>query len=342
LIDKLDRDRFEVYALLISPSFEDELTRGIFGSADHAFALEPEVRLAREQIAALHLDILFYQDIGLEPKSYFLAFSRLAHIQCVSFGHPDTTGIPNMDFFVSNDLYETPEAQSHYSERLYLLKDLPTLAYYYRPTRRAAVSRESFGLPAGAALYLCPQTLFKIHPDLDDLIGRILTRDPNGIAVFIEGYFPQWTGMLRERFARTMPEVMGRVVFLPSMDIGVFLGLLEAADVILDPLHFNGMNSSLESFAVGTPVVTLPTGLQRGRHTQAMYRKMGIPDCIAGSKDDYVDIAVRLGTDRAYAREIRARILARNEALFEDPRVIQEFERFFVESMGEKFGDLAP
>src|SRR5208337_1279441 len=98
---------------------------------------------AREQIAALALDILFYQDIGMEPTSFFLAFARLAPVQCVSFGHPNTTGIPNMDYFVSNDLFEPPDAPSHYSERLILLHDLPTLAYYYKPPLPAApVNRE--------------------------------------------------------------------------------------------------------------------------------------------------------------------------------------------------------
>src|SRR5208283_2953991 len=101
-------------------------------------------------------------------------------------------------------------------------------------------------------------------------------------------------------------------------------------------LHFNGMNSSLEAFAMGTPVVTLPTTLQRGRHTQAMYRKMGILDCIAMNAEDYIDIAFRLGTDQAYAKDVRERILSRNKVLFEDSRVIEEFERFFVEAVGER------
>ena len=70
--------------------------------------------------------------------------------------------------------------------------------------------------------------------------------------------------------------------------------------------------------------------LQRGRHTQAMYRAMGILDCIARDPEDYINIAVRLGTDRDHARQIRARILANGHVLFENPRVIEEFERFFL------------
>jgi protein O-GlcNAc transferase len=337
LIEKLRRDRFEVYVLRVMPSAEDEVTRQICAAADHVLALDPSVPRARVQIAALELDVLFYQDIGLEPTSFFLAFARLAPVQCVSFGHPDTTGIPNMDYFISNDLYELPGAGAHYSERLLLLHDLPTLAYYYRPPLPvAAAGRPKFGLPERGTIYLCPQTLFKLHPELDELIRQILERDANGLLVLIAGLFPQWSEMLRLRFAHTLGDVAQRIVFLPAMRLEDFLELLSIADVVLDPIHFNGMNSSLESFAVGTPVVTLPTQLQRGRHTQAMYRKMGLTECIADSREQYVEIALRLGTDRDYAREVREQIRARSEVLFEDPRVVAEFERCFEEMVAER------
>ena len=331
LVERLSREHFEVYVLRISPTREDETARAIAAAADHALLLDENFFRAREQIAALELDILFYQDIGMEASSYFLAFARLAPVQCVSFGHPNTTGIPSMDYFISNDLFETPEAQAHYSERLFLLHDLPTLAYYYRPTRRAQpLDRASFGLPQEGAIYLCPQTLYKLHPDFDELLRGILLRDPGGLVVLIAGLFDEFTEKLRERFACTMPQVTHRVKFIAPLRHEEFLELLALADVVLDTMHFNGMNSSLESFAVGTPVVTLPTALQRGRHTQAMYRKMGIYDCIAGGAQEYIDIAVRLGTDRTHARTLRHRILQRNAVLFEDKRVVSEFERCFL------------
>lgn len=69
----------------------------------------------------------------MEQKSYALAMARLAPVQFVSFGHPNTTGIPNRDYFISNDLYEPEDAQAYYTENLVLLRDLPTLAHYYRP-----------------------------------------------------------------------------------------------------------------------------------------------------------------------------------------------------------------
>jgi predicted O-linked N-acetylglucosamine transferase (SPINDLY family) len=334
LIEKLSREHFEVVILRVTPSRDDEATARIRAAGDLTVDLDPDVYRARSQIAALALDILFFQDIGMEPISYFLAFARLAPVQCVSFGHPNTTGIPTIDYFISNDLFEPPQPRAHYSERLVLLRNLPTLAYYYKPRLPSVPpARAAFSLPEGADLYVCPQTLFKLHPDFDAFLAGILERDPNGLVVLIAGQFQEFTDRLRARFAHTLPAFAHRIVFLPLMGFEKFMQLLCVADVILDTVHFNGMNSSLQAFAAGTPVVTLPGEFQRGRHTQAMYRKMGILECIAADTRQYVDIAVRIATDPTHAQMLRTRILARNHVLFEDRAVVDEFERFFIEAL---------
>jgi predicted O-linked N-acetylglucosamine transferase (SPINDLY family) len=110
---------------------------------------------------------------------------------------------------------------------------------------------------------------------------------------------------------------------------------------MLDTVHFNGMNTSLQSLSVGTPVVTWPGKFQRGRHTQAMYHKMGLTDCIAHSARHYVELAVRLATDSAYRRTIHQEIVRRNGVLFEDIQVVREFERFFREAVARS-GDPRP
>ena len=86
-----------------------------------------------------------------------------------------------------------------------------------------------------------------------------------------------------------MADVQHRIVFVPRLREADFLALTAAADVMLATVHFNGMNTSLEAFAVGTPVVTLPSALQRGRHTQAMYRRMGLEDLVATDATAYVE-----------------------------------------------------
>lgn len=333
LIAELSRGEFEVFVLFVPPFVKDGISSFIWEKADNAIALDPELTNARKQIAELELDALFYQDIGMEPFTYFLAFARLAPVQCVSFGHPDTTGIRNMDYFISNDLFESDNATEHYSEKLFLLNNLGTLAYYYKPSLSQPIKRRgAFGLPAEAHLYICPQALFKFHPDFDTMLAGILRADPRGQLVLIEGKHSRWTELLRQRFTNTGPDVLDKIKWLPPQNSNDFLNLLTVCDVVLDTPYFNGMNTSLEAFAVGTPIVTMPTTLQRGRHTAGMYRKMGIEECVARSPEEYIEIAVRLANDTGFRRRISSQILAANTVLYEDKQVVREFERFFRET----------
>src|SRR4029079_6999972 len=80
---------------------------------------------ARAAIAGEQLDVLVHADIGMDPFGYFLAFSRLAPVQRATFGHPDTSGLRNIDYFLSSALFEREDAQAHYSERLVRLNALP-------------------------------------------------------------------------------------------------------------------------------------------------------------------------------------------------------------------------
>jgi protein O-GlcNAc transferase len=340
LVSRLSREHFEVFVLNIPPVTMDETARWIQAHADHWLVIDGSLPTARQQIAALELDILFYQDIGMEPYSYLLAFSRLAPVQCVSYGHPDTSGVPNMDYYISNDLYEPPGAAEHYSERLVELHALPTLAYYFRPTIAEPLpTRAELGLPTDAHLYVCAQSLFKLHPQMDDAMRRILEQDGAGRVVLFAGDCAEWGTQLMQRFRRTMPRVADRIQFLPRQPYQRFLQVLGAADVALDTLHFNGMNTSIDAFSVGTPVVTLPTRLQRGRFTQAMYRTMEIDWGVARDAGEYAALAVEAATDAARQQHLRRLIVERSHLLFEDSRAINEFERFFLTAHREATAD---
>jgi protein O-GlcNAc transferase len=253
-----------------------------------------------------------------------------ASLQCVSFGHPDTTGILTLDYFISNDLYEPDGAARHYTERLFLLEGLPTLAYYFRPQEPAApLSKAEIGLAPSDHLYVCAQTLFKLHPEFDQLMAGILRADADARIVLIEGQYRGWTERLKSRFGRTLGALAERVSFIGRADSVQYLALLQMADVALDTIHFNGMNSSLEALAMGTPVVTWPRHLQRGCHTQAMYRCMELDAHIARDGQEYIDSAVSIATNPDHREALRRTLRERNVVLFENRRVVTEFERFF-------------
>lgn len=332
LIANLSRERFEVCVFSLG-SHDDELAGRIRQDADRYIQLPShDLAAMRERIAGENLDVLFYTDIGMDPATYFLAYSRLAPVQCVTWGHPDTTGIDTIDYFISSELLETEQSEQSYTESLVRLKSLPT--YYYRPSPPPALKpRAHFGLDEESRLYLCPQSLFKFHPDFDAALGGILRQDPAGRVVIIEGKFRNWTELLKERFRKTLPDVMERIVFLPAQNQLDFFSLLAVADVMLDPFHFGGGNSTYEGLALGVPIVSLPGEFMRGRVTGACYRKMGMTDCVASNPGEYVEIAVRLGTDKAYREQIKRRILASNAVLYEDLEAVRELERFFLRAV---------
>ncbi|MFQ6018982.1 MAG: tetratricopeptide repeat protein [Kiloniellaceae bacterium] len=328
VIERLDRARFEVVVFTFDDK-ADTLTREIRTSADRAVTLPKDLARARDAIAAQALDVLVYTDIGMDPLTYFLAFARLAPVQCVMAGHPVTTGIPNLDYFISNELSEPVGAEDHYSETLVRLASSPV--YYSRPSPPAQLrTREDFGFGASEHLYACPQTLFKFHPDFDALLAAILRRDGAGRLVLIEDKIPARTKPLACRLADSMPDVIDRVCWLPRLNFDDFLSLLIVADVLLDPLHFSGGNTTRQSLAFNKPVVTLPGDFMRGRISYGQYRRTGLTDCVAKDADDYVDIAVRLGTDPDWRHEVEQRIAAASPVLYENPGGMRELEEFFL------------
>ena len=331
LIAQLSRDKFAVTVLSIGGQ-TDFLAEWIRQHADSFVELPFHLPSARRIIAEHAFDVLFYTDIGMDTTTYSLAFSRLAPVQCVTWGHPVTTGVDTIDYFISSQQLECGPSEDQYTEKLVRLKTLPI--YYYRPEAPVPLKdRASFGLPMAGTLYACPQSPFKLHPEFDEILGGILRQDPDGQLVL--SHKPQTRGeqLLRQRFATTMPDVLDRIHFVPSLDYFRFLNLNAIADVLLDPIHFGGGNTSYEGLAVGVPIVTLPSNMLRGRITYALYHQMGVMDCVVDSAKEYVDLAVKLGTDAEHRAAMSAKIKAACGVLFENSDGVRELERFFEEAV---------
>jgi len=330
IIRHLSREHFHV-SVLTFPRPDDEWRTIIRQGADSFVVLPHHLEQARRQIAEQELDILFYTDIGMDPWSYYLAFARLAPVQCVTWGHPVTSGIPNMDYFISARDLDPSDGDGHYTERLVRLENMTT--YYYHPHIPADwYPRSHFGLSEDDHLYACPQSLFKFHPDFDGMLEGILRSDPRGRIVLLDGHKNYWSTLLKNRLRQTLGEASERVVFLQRLNAQEFLSVLALSEAVLDPPHFGGGNTSLETFAAGSPLVTLPGDFLRSRLTYGFYRRMGILDLVASDADDYVRLAVRLGTDPEWRAEMSSRILAAKGILFENRGILQDLEHFFLDA----------
>ncbi|MDP6174502.1 MAG: hypothetical protein QGF09_10070, partial [Rhodospirillales bacterium] len=319
LIAGLPGQGFDVRVFSFNPQ-EDALSGSLAEAVDEFIPLAPDLEAARQRIAEARLDILYFCDLGMEPLTYFLAFSRLAPIQCVSWGHPVTTGIPSLDYFLSSHLTEPEGAGEAYSERLVRLRGFPVCVE--APPRAERARRR-------ANLYICPQSLFKFHPDFDRLIGQVLRLDPKGELLVLEGSHPRWREILGRRWRRTLPGVAERIKFIPRMAREDYLNALAGASVMLDTPHFCGGMTSLEGLANRLPVVTLPGRFLRGRVTAGFLEALDLGECIAESEEEYAETAVRLAGAEGAAKKLRGQISDRAPSLFNNPRDLDENARFF-------------
>jgi hypothetical protein len=88
----------------------------------------------------------------MEPFTYFLAASRHAPVQAVWWGHPVSTGLPSIDYFLSLRLAEPHDAQQkHYSEELVLFEHINTAEFSAQPAIPVPESLEAETTTAGSS-----------------------------------------------------------------------------------------------------------------------------------------------------------------------------------------------
>lgn len=337
IINQMDPARFAI-TLACSRAGEGVLRQGIT-RADVRYLRMP---LRFDQMAA-HLraggfDVLYYWEVGTDSANFFLPFLRLAPTQVTGWGWPDTSGASQLDFHITSEALATPDSDASYTEKLARLPHLP--AYFYPspipPSADRAwlnsVSRDR--LPRDSHVYVCPQNLRKIHPDMDAMIGGVLRGDPLGVFVCVGDPQPVMGELLRARWQTTLPDVAERMIMLPRLKPEDYFAVIGSADVVLDTPHFSGSNTSYDAFSAGAPVVTLPGAFPRGRYTAALYEQMNLGDCIAESAQDYVEIAQELGADKAYREQISREIRANAPAIFERRDAVTQLEDFLEQVVG--------
>jgi Fe-S-cluster containining protein len=307
-------DDIETYALNLWPE-EDEASREFAAAADFYFHLTGPVGECARFVKSLDLDALIFTDIGMSGRNYQYASMRLAPVQCTAWGHPVTSGLPTIDYYISSDLMEPQNGQDHYTEELVRLPGTG-LCYPRIGTPLSQASRDELGLPAGP-LFLVAQNIMKCHPGYDHLFAQINERSGAPI-VFIGTKWPEVNAIVRKRFeqAGVKAHWLERV---PRKD---FLRLIDLCDVSLDPPAWSGGNTTIEALYLGKPVVTLPGEFMRARHSLAFLEVAGAPGLIARDEADYVELACD------FERQRRAMSSANPEALFEDTECVAALDEF--------------
>src|SRR5258706_8318986 len=296
---KLDPSRFALEAFHLGFDHDGETAF----ARSHAAHFEEGARgLERwaQAIVGRRLDVLVYPEIGMFPMTVRLASLRLAPVQVATWGHPETSGLPTIDYYLSAQDMEPADGQAHYTERLVTL---PHLGCSYQPTQIAPADPGLAELDSGSdvPVFVCPGVPFKYAPQHDEVLPRIARALGRCRFVFFRHGSGELSNKLQRRlelaFARDGLDFGDFGVFVPWLDRPSFYGLLQRADVLLDTIGFSGFNTAMQAVESALPIVTLEGRLLRGRTANRVLKRMGVQEFGASSPERDVGGATKIAPD---------------------------------------------
>jgi len=332
-LQNCDRQSFEIYSYHIG--HQADLTTQQFRSySDSFYHIHDSLEAICQQVIADKLHILVFTDIGMDPRTTQIAGLRLAPWQCMTWGHPVTSGLPTIDYYLSSDLMEPQNAQAHYCEKLVCLPNI-SICYEKPSIPELTKTRSDFHFREEAVIYLSCQSLFKYLPQFDYIFAEIAQRVPHAQFAFIS--IPgtvmgaEFAARLGRAFIKVGLNSEDYCVFLPAQNQVDYFNLNLVSDIFLDTFSWSGGNTTLEAIACGLPVVTCPGEFMRGRHSYGILQMMGVTETIAQDQAEYIDIATRLGLEPKWRQQIVRKIYERHSWLYDDQTCVTALESFYKE-----------
>ena len=327
LVLNLDRSKFDLHIFHLGTTADQETDVARAAATQFVHGL-PTLTAWSQAIHAQGIEVLLYPEIGMHPLTTQLANLRLAPVQMVTWGHPEPSGLPSIDYYLSAELFETAESDQAYTERLIRLPHLGC-SYPRAEIVAAAPDLAALGLDGDAPLLICPGMPFKYAPQYDWILVQIARR--LGRCRFVFFSEQTWrSSVLAERlqhaFEQAGLDFAQFVTFIPWLKQDEFYGLMQRASVFLDTLGFSGFNTALQAVECALPIATKDGQFMRGRLASAILKRLGLADAVARSDDEYIAQAVHLVQDTGYRQSVIARMQAGRSLLYDDQAPIRAFE----------------
>jgi len=320
-----DRARFAVHLYANSP-LRDPWTAEFEASAErftHVQDLDDET--LAERIRADGIDILM-DCIGHQTGDRLLVFARRPAPVQVSYPmYYETSGLPEIDYRITDPIFNPPGSEAFYTEHLVRL---PEIYGCYRPRPGPAEPAEEPPVDrTGVLTFASFNNLAKVGPTTRAAWARILRAVPDSRLLL------KWRGLgdadiadaLRAEFAAAGVDPARLHLtgwapdgYLPYRDV----------DIALDPVATSGGTTTCDALWMGVPVVTRHGATPFSRVGYGFLATAGLHDLAAPDVDAYVATAVDLARDRARLREVRRGLRARFAAgpAMDAPRYVRHLE----------------
>jgi predicted O-linked N-acetylglucosamine transferase (SPINDLY family) len=273
--------------------------------------------------------------------------ARLAPLQMILLEPNWMDGTKNLDYYISWKDAEPKNPQALYKNKVAFLKHPPYwidkpahLNLKHSESELNQFRKETLNISPNRKVYLCANTPPKIHPKMDAAFLGILKKDRLATLVFLRSEYPP-VDTIRERLKSKLGRYYERVIFLPTLNQKDAHLLMQSADCCLDSFPICGMSSSFDASILGVPLVTLPHKNSFGSWTAAIYKHIGIKGLTAKSINDYVNIAIKLSSDKIWKKKISEEIKNKASVFIESKPAAEEFQNFIIKAWERKKGGLA-
>lgn len=198
------------------------------------------------------------------------------------------------------------------------------------PQTILVTTRQQYGLPEDAIIYCNFNQLYKIDPSTLRIWVNILNRVPKGMIWLLR--FPAVGEPNVLATVTQMGLSPGRIIFSNVAPKEEHVRRGQLTDVCLDTPLCNGHTTGMDVLWAGTPMVTLAGETLASRVAASQLTTLGCKELIATTRQEYEDIAVRLGTDREFLRAIRANVwkARKSSPLFNTKLYTADLERLFL------------
>jgi len=341
LLEAHDRARFEVVVFSLGPNIKDALRERILAAADRFLDMSKRsdryvAQLSREIGVDIAIDLSGYTQ-GSRVGIFML---RAAPVQMSYIGYLGTQG-DFIDYLVADRTLVPEVLRPHYAENIIILPSYQV----NDPKRPAALeprTRRALDVPAGAFLYCCFNSCFKITPATFGSWMRILARVEKSVLMLNVERPPAKDNLRRCADAAGVdPE---RLLFAQRLAIPDYLARLRAADLFLDTWPYNAGTTASDALWAGLPVLTCAGQSFASRIAASLLEAVDLPQLITTTAQAYEDLAVELACNASLLAGMRRTLEAgRGTAvLFDAARFARHFEAACTQAHERYHAGLAP
>lgn len=245
-------------------------------------------------------ELIYYPDIGMSNESVWLSNVRAAPIQVMGYGHPDTSGDNSeIDYFIGGHIEE--DATDHYSETMVLIPGLAQEPAWPSYERKFNYNDDD------VVRINCVWGPDKYNYNLLRLLQMINERVQDKAK--LEYHFFTSPGVNRYAalvpFIREVSETLQNFVVHSQQEYYDYMENAEQHDFSLNSFPFGGYNTVVESLYLGLPQVTMEGGRFYNRASAYLLKQVGMPELIANTPQEFINITADLVLNRTKLKEYR-------------------------------------